>query len=99
MGGIKHETRTVREIDESWSPTVDRSLSLTLHTYPPTVPHPCKGPMCSCVRYRVTIWGGDDTGMEIDFPEGCEEEARHLYESVPDGSTKDQLLRIGFRYA
>lgn len=47
--------------------------------------------------YRVSVWGADDTGMELDLKSRME--ALALYKILPNPVTKLELCALGFHPA
>lgn len=48
---------------------------------------------------RVSVWGGDDTGMELDFDGEFEARAVWLTVLSLDNVSKSELTRLGFKRA
>ena len=46
-------------------------------------------------QWRVCVWGGDDFGMERDFPNAGELEAKRLFENLVDFTTQAQMHEFG----
>jgi hypothetical protein len=46
-------------------------------------------------KYRVGVWGMDDTGMEFDYDNM--QVAMHVYESIDNGITYRTLQEMGLR--
>lgn len=80
--GVKSTLREI-PVNEDWHPTIDGKITLCLHEWPHDR------------RSKVSVWGGDDYCMAIWLPEGHGEEARHLFESIPDYVTQAQLRSFG----
>jgi len=49
--------------------------------------------------WRVCVWGDDDDGMELDFPDGQFDQAVKVYQSIQNGVTKAALKNMGFDWA
>ncbi len=47
--------------------------------------------------WRVSVWGGDDFGMERDFTSRME--ALDVFNFIEDGVTEEGLRKIGFNNA
>jgi len=48
-------------------------------------------------QYRVSLWGGDDHGLELDQPSRME--ALELYRRLPNPVTHEALYSLGFNHA
>lgn len=51
--------------------------------------------LLSTDEWRVCAWGGDDFGMERDFPHVERQEAKALFEKLVDGTTQAQMRGWG----
>lgn len=91
---------------ENWAPSFEKGE--TQHWINPDfkAPNPYKlGLLASCKelpaygeyprKYRVSVWGGDDFGMDIDF--NTKNEARALYYGLPKEVTEEILKGLGLK--
>ena len=69
---------------EDWNPTVDGKVKVTISEYEDN----------SCL---VSVWGGDDTGMERVFIFRLT--GRRMYDQITDNVTRKWLRKRGFRSA
>lgn len=91
MGHRAHKKRVVHDFqrvtkqirtNEDWFPTVDGQLRVSF----------------ACLtdqQWRVCVWGGDDFGMERDFPHVEKQEAKALFEKLVDFTTKQKMQELG----
>lgn len=62
-----HKFQSIVHTSEDWFPSIEgNKLILALHIPSPEFINAMLNPE-KCYRYRVSVWGGDDMGMERDF--------------------------------
>jgi hypothetical protein len=90
------DKRFYEMLPEDWSPCYpDNKVHVRFSSYYPSVytntPDPTEP-----IKYHVSVWGADDTGME--FFSDNRGEALWRYEAIGDGVTRDALTSTGFQY-
>lgn len=88
--------------NEDWYPTIEGNSVYPNPDYCNPLPDPAvkvRVSQLTTKQWRVSVWGGDDYGLEIDLPEGHELEAQHLFDNIKDYVTQDQLFQWGFTHA
>jgi hypothetical protein len=87
-----------KETDDDWAP----SYILSTKNYPNRGPKLVKisFSQLSTKQWRVCVWGGDDLGMEKDFPESEKDEACDLFTHLIslDKVNIQGLLGLKFEY-
>lgn len=75
-------TRQTKKIltNEDWHPTIDGKVDVTLFGW-------------DNGTWRVCVWGGDDTGMEIDLHD--ESKARSIFDRIVNLTTMAELTAMG----
>lgn len=91
MGRRAHKKRPVHDFQrvdkqiltrEDWYPTVDGRLKVSFM-------------LLTDQQWRVCVWGGDDFGMDRDFPHTERQAAKELFESLKDFTTQKQMQDLG----
>jgi hypothetical protein len=78
---MKNQEKTILT-SESWYPTINGKVRVQLM-------------QLSNRMWRVCVWGGDDFGLEQDFPPTGRQEAKVLYAKLIDGTTQAQMRAFG----
>lgn len=95
MGHRAHKKRPVHDFQrvdkqiltrEDWHPTVDGQLKASFM-------------LLTDQNWRVCVWGGDDFGMERDFPHTDRQGAKALFEALVDFTTKEKMRQLGMTNA
>ncbi len=68
--------------EEDWYPTVNNKVRVKLI-------------LLSNKMWRVCVWGGDDFGLEKDFPFTGREAANNLYQQIKDYMPRKAMLNLG----
>jgi len=78
------------QTSEEWYPTVSSQVRVSFL---------CLDDKTAPLQWRVCVWGGDDFGMEIDFPGGEKIRAQRIYNSLVDFTTQAQMKALGLERA
>lgn len=80
--GYPHRSHKHILSNEDWYPTVDGKVRVNLSQLDATT-------------WRVSMWGGDDLGMELDTDN--ENHARFVFDRIVDLTTRAELEALGLR--
>lgn len=78
-------TKQIRT-NESWYPTKDGQVQVSFMAL-------------TDGQWRVAVWGGDDFGLEKDFPHAERHEAQALFDLLVDFTTQEEMYEIGMGMA
>ena len=67
---------------EDWYPTINQTVRASLIRL-------------STCEWRVCVWGGDDFGLEKDFPSVDRQAAKKLYKKLVDFTSQADMKRYG----
>jgi hypothetical protein len=86
---FKRQQKFIRTSEE-WYPTVSGQVRVIFQRLESRNARPL---------WRVSVWGGDDFGMELDLPETEKVRAQRVYNSIVDFTTQAQLQAMGLERA
>lgn len=75
---------------EDWYPTVSSQVRVSFL---------CLDDTTAPTQWRVCVWGGDDYGMEIDFPKTEKIRAQRVYNAIKDYTTQAEMQAMGLERA
>lgn len=78
---LTREDKTIASL-EDWYPTINNEVTVSFL-------------QLSDGKYRVCVWGGDDFGLEKDFPRVECWQARLLYNYLTDFTSQHQMKQYG----
>jgi len=74
---FKRIDKTIRTSEE-WYPTIDGTVRVSFIRL-------------TSNEWRVCVWGGDDFGLECDFPRNQYHQAKQLFDKLVDFTTQTKM--------